>query len=270
MALPSRPNRHLDALEAEHRTWLGRFDRQYLRNWEKLLNNNEEDAMTEASVRRLLERRGVTVSPNEDLTGNQQRPDFRCVVPDGQFYVEVTCISVEKATEITGLVDGANTALRPTPLTTKIQAICKKKAVQSGNHDAPVLVAIGTFHGIACMFSFSPPHLDMLLTGTSTMSVRISRVTLERVGGVEIESDPSTAAFLRYDSTDRIDFARSSISGLLLCGVSLEPIWVQGVLHPNPARPFNPRLLPDISFGEVEVDRESGQLRTRWPGEATA
>lgn len=269
MALSARPNPFLDALEAEHRAWLGGFHGQYLRNWEKLLNNNEEDAMTEASVRRLLEQRGVTVSPNEDLTGNQQRPDFRCEVPDGQFYVEVTCISVEKATEITGLVDGANIALRPTPLTTKIQSICKKKAVQSGNHDAPVLIAIGTFHGIACMFSFSPPYLDMLLTGTSMMSIQINRLTLERVG-VEIEADPSSAAFLRYDADERIGFARSSISGLLLCGVSLEPIWVQGVLHPNPARPFNPRLIPDIGFGEVEVDRESGQLRTRWPGEGTA
>ena len=127
MALSSRPNRFLDTLKAEHRTWLAGFDCQYLRNWEKLLKNNEESALTEAVVRRWLSMRGVTVSPNEDLTGNHQRPDFRCVTPGGQFYVEATCISVEKATEITGLLDGANTALRPSPLTKKIQRVCINK-----------------------------------------------------------------------------------------------------------------------------------------------
>ena len=116
------------------------------------------------------------------------------------------------------------------------------------------------------MVAFSPPYLDMLLTGT--MSVTIERMTLASTGDVEIDADPATSAFLRYDKAGSLNFARSSISGLLLCGVSLEPTWVVGILHPNPARPFDTKMLPGISFGEVEVDREADQLRIRWPEES--
>lgn len=265
MPLPARPNQFLDTLEAEHRSWLASFEPQHLRNWEKLLKNEEENALSEAVVRRFLILKGLVVRPNEDLIGIDQRPDFRCESSNGHFYVEVTCITIDTATAITGLSKESNNAMRPSPLTKKIQAICKKKAVQCDNHDAPVLVAICTFHSVACMFSFSTPYLDMLLTGTSSMSVRINRVTLESIPGVEIDSDPSTSAFLRYDNQSGLNYARSSISGLLMCGVSIEPTWVIGILHPNPARPFDTQLLSDISFGEVEIDQESGQLRTSWP-----
>ena len=60
----------LNELESEHRRWLSSFHDQYLRNFEKVRNGNYEAAMTEAAVRRLLERHRVSVEPAEDLTGN--------------------------------------------------------------------------------------------------------------------------------------------------------------------------------------------------------
>lgn len=221
--------------------------------------------MTEAGVRRFLESQSVIVEPNEELTGAEQRPDFKCQIDGQKFYIEVTHISTQKAEKLTGLLEEDDSAMRPTPLNRAIKAICSEKAVQCSNQDAPVLIAVGTFHGEAAMFSFSPPWPDMILTGMTEMSVRINKETLSPVGGIQQTSELQSAAFLKFERDDSIGFARSSISGLLLCGLSLQPTWVIGLLHPNPARPFSPALLSRVSFGEVEVIQETGDLRVRWP-----
>ncbi|MGA2618368.1 MAG: hypothetical protein ABSF26_12215 [Thermoguttaceae bacterium] len=115
MATPLRPNPFFDALADEHRIWLSTFDPQYLANWEKVLSGNEEAALAEAGVRRLLQGYRVRVKPNEDLRGMERRPDFHCETNGSGFEVEVTHISIEKATEITGLEDDptVNLAERP-------------------------------------------------------------------------------------------------------------------------------------------------------------
>lgn len=258
-------NPFLRELCEEHRKWLRAFDPQHLANWEKMLKADDEAAMTEAGVRRFLESQSVVVEPNEEITGAERRPDFKCLTDGKQFYVEVTHISIHKAEKVTGLMDEGVSAMRPTPLNRAIKAICSEKAVQCSNQDAPVLVAVGTFHGDAAMFSFSPPWPDMILTGMAEMSVTINRETLSVVGGIQQTSDLHAAAFLKFEKDDSIGFARSSISGMLLCGLSLKPTWVIGLLHPNPARPFPPALLSRVSFGEVEVLHETGDLRVRWP-----
>lgn len=264
MAFAPEGNPNFDDLAAEHQAWLAPFDGQYLRNWEKLAKSDREDALIEAAIRRVLQSHGVVVEPNEDLTGTVQKPDFRCAVGDRMFCVEATCISTEKATEITGLADGANGAGRPTSLVEKIERICQKKAKQCSNQDVPVLVAIGTFHAVASMFSFSPPYPDMLLTGMTTQTVTIDRETLKAVGGVKLDSELESAAFLRWKDAQGIEFARSSISGLLLVGAAIKPAFVVGLLHPNPARRFDLACLPRINFREVKVLGESGQLRLQW------
>ncbi len=254
-------------LDDEHRQWLGGFDQQYLADWERLLNADAEAAMCEAGIRRLLESRKVAVQPNTDLTEDGRSPDFLCTRSGQQFYVDATCIEEETAARITGLRnDGSlQTLTNPTPLNWAIFNKCIDKASQFKGLTHPRLVAIGTFHSAAAMLSFSPPWSDMILTGMTTMSVTIDKEDLSSVGGIQQTSELHSAAFLRSENGDEIGFARSSISGLLLCGLSFQPIGVIGLLHPNPARPFNPKLLPRISFGCVEVCHESGDLRVRWP-----
>jgi hypothetical protein len=77
------------------------------------------------------------------------------------------------------------------------------------------------------------------------------------------------AAFLKPDSSQGAAFARTSISALLLCsptcGFGVRRPLAIGVLHPSPARPFNPTLLPQIEFGKVEIDWASRRLRVVWP-----
>lgn len=130
MAASLRINAFFQRLEAEHRVWLSTFDAQYLRNWEKLLNADEEAAFAEARVRQLMQGFGVTVEPNEDLNGANPQPDFRCYVRDDKFYVEVACISIAIATEKTGIPNGSHGFSPFRPLNDAIFAKCRGKASQ--------------------------------------------------------------------------------------------------------------------------------------------
>jgi len=264
MAL-SWPNQYWDALADEHRRWLGAFDEQYLRNWEKLLKADDEAAMAEARMRQMLEQWGVQVEPNEDLTGRSQRPDFRCSKGEAAFYVEVTCISKETATAKTGIPDGPHGMTACSPLNDAIFSECKGKASQCGNTDGPCLLAVGTFHTFAAMFSFKKPVVGWLLTGEAKLAWNIDMRTGEQVGENYQITELYSAAFLRPDLNEEVGFARSSISGLLLCSYGSEKFCKIGVLHPHPARPFDPSLLADVTFGTVSIDRQSRQLHVSWP-----
>lgn len=142
---------------------------------------------------------------------------------------------------------------------------CINKAPQCANPDAPALVAVGTFHSTAAVTSFKKPLVNMVLTGRSGIAWDIDTSTGYQVGATYQTTDFERAAFLRPDNSGEPAFARCSISGVLLCGIGLRLQGPIGVLHPNPARPFDPTLLPRIQFGRVEIDYRSGRLLVRWP-----
>ncbi|MGA2799655.1 MAG: hypothetical protein ABSE63_18895 [Thermoguttaceae bacterium] len=269
MVDPLRPNPFFDRLVDEHRQWLSGFDRRYLIKWNTLLNNDEEAALCEARVRQMLQSLSVQVQPNEDTKGDQGGPDYLCHRYEKRFYVEVKCITREVATHETGLVDGDCSARNPGTLNRLIFYACNKKAGQCSNQDAPVLLAVGTFHSNAAMHSFMPPWPDMLLTGKYTPTVILDKKTGASIGPTLCESELGLATFIKFTPDGQIDNARSSISGLLLCGLIFEPVMMVGVLHPNPVRPFDPSILPEISFGEVRVDHETGDLYVSWTREGS-
>lgn len=266
MAVKLQRNPHMQALADEHRSWLSAFDPQYLVNWEKLLNADDEAAMTEAAVRRMLQRFAVTVEPNEDLVGRQQRPDFGCQSASYKFYVEVTHISIEKATTETGMPDEPTGFSPFSPLNDAFFRACTGKAEQCSHANAPVLLAIGTWHGLAAMTTITRPMVNMLLTGQSKIAWTIDVATRQQLGDTFQTTEFYSAAFLKRDKTDNVGYARSSISGLLLIGVGFHRPKVLGVLHPNPARAFDPHVLPGIEFAAVQVDLGSGQLHVSWAG----
>jgi len=261
-----RTNAFFRELEAEHRRWLSAFDGQYLANWEKVLHAHEEAAFAEARAARMLRHYGATVEPNEDLTRGSPQPDFRCFAGGDKFYVEVTCISTDIATAKTGIPVEPHGVTACRPLTGAVFSECRGKATQCSNVDAPALVAIGTFHTFAAMHSFNKPVVNWVLTGETKSASIIDIRTGSQVGDAYQITELHSAAFLRPDQTEGVGYARSSISGLLLCGLGSEPPRVLGVLHPNPARPFNPSILPQIEFGQVAIDRASRQLQVLWPG----
>lgn len=265
--------RFFDNLAAEHRTWLSAFDPQHLANWEKVLNADQESALAEAGVRRLLQRYGTRVEPNEDLTGSEQRPDFRCESNGSTFEVEVTRISIAKTTKITGLAEDAitNVAEEPVifedirPLNDAVFVACKGKARQCGDAPHPTLLAVATFHYGAAVFCLDKSEISELLTGRTRMRLSLGGPSAERPGEAYLITDLHSAAFLQFDGSRQVGFARSSISGLIMCGLGADPPQVIGVLHPNPARRFAPTLLPEIEFGQVTVDWATSKMLVNWP-----
>ena len=152
------------------------------------------------------------------------------------------------------------------PLNDAIFRACKGKASQCGDLDQPALVAVTTFHGLASMICFNKIHANMLLTGEMMLSWNIDTQTGEQVGDLYGRTELRSATFLKREINNGIGFARSSISGLLLCGLAIDPPRILGVLHPNPVRPFDPGLLPDVPFCNVQIDRCTASLSTRWVG----
>ncbi len=255
------------SLVAEHRQWLSGFDTQYLRNWEKLLNADSEAAMCEAEVRQLLQENGNTVEPNENLTGADQSPDFRCRQMDKTFFVEVTCISIEKATEESGLPHPFKHRGRACcygHLNNAIFSACRRKTPQCARLNDPALVAIGTFHFQASALCFRELEVQMLLTGEEMITRNINTRTGNPVGDTYLSTKLQFATFLRPDQGTGMDHARCPISGLLLCGFGCDPREIRGLLHPLPVRAFDRALLPTVEFCRLKPGYESGQLSTEW------
>ena len=265
------PCEYLNGLEAEHREWLAPFGDQYLRNWEKLRDADYEAAMAEARVRSVLQSRKIRVEPNEDLTGRSQSPDFRCEyrrccsAKQQRFFVEVTCISIETATNKTNIPYESHGMTACRPLNDAIFSECKGKARQCSNVDAPCLLVVGTFHVYAAMLSFKRPVVSQILTGETNLSWNVDIRTGEQVGDDYNTTEFYSAAFLRPDPDEEVGFARSTLSGLLLCSYASEAPRMIGVLHPNPVRPFDSSILKDVVFGEVSIDRQSRRLNVSWP-----
>lgn len=254
-------------LEEEHRHWLSTFDRQYLRNWEKVRNGNYEAALCEAAGRRMLQSHDVTVEPNEDLSGFERRADFRCSRNKRSFLVELTCIPIAKAVEETGLPHPFQPGFRAyRHLNDAIFMKCwDKNSSQCSGTDLPTLLAVGTFHFDASVLCMSRKFANMLLTGETSLSWNVNMRTGEGVGDIFQTTELHSASFLKPGMRS-IRKARASLSGLLLCGFGCIPPKVIGVLHPLADRPFDRQLLPDIPFGEVRINQDTGRLCTAWHG----
>lgn len=264
MVAPPIQNRYFQKLANEHRSWLASFAEQHLANWERLLKGNVEAACCEAAVRKLLESLGIFVQPNEQLRADGGGPDFKCDANGFKFYVEVTCVLCSTATARTGIPEEPHCgAINPFGMTEAIFSECVQKASQCRDMDAPPLVAIGTFHGFAAMACFQKVIVSSVLTGKTKIGWDIDITTGKQAGQTYQLTELEKAAFLKPDPLQEVGFARSSISGLLLCGLGISRCL--GVLHPNPARPFDPALIENVEFGRVELDRASRQLRVQWP-----
>jgi len=163
-------NEHMQALADEHRNWLAQFDARYTVKWDNMLNSDNEAAMAEASVCRRLHQYGVMVEPNEDLDTSKQAPDFRCERFGIEFCVEVACIRIETAENVTGIPNEVPYQGGCSPLNLAVFNKCIQKARQSSSVDVPVLVAVGTWHGFAAMQFKQRPIVNMLLTGNTKMT----------------------------------------------------------------------------------------------------
>jgi hypothetical protein len=144
---------------------------------------------------------------------------------------------------------------------------CGKKNSQCSSANLPTLLAVGTFHVHASYLCMGRRCANTLLTGEPYISWNINTQTGNGIGDAFQTTTLYSASFLQ-SRAGSIQVARASLSGLLLCGFGSEPPKVLGVLHPLADRPFDRRLLPNIQFGEVQINHTTGQLCTSWPTEA--
>jgi hypothetical protein len=229
-----------------------------------MLNSDNEAAMAEASVCRRLQQYGVTVEPNEDLDTSKQAPDFRCEHFGIEFCIEVACIRIETAENVTGIPIEAPYQGGFSPLNLAVFNKCIQKARQSSSVDVPVLVAVGTWHGFAAMQFEVRPIVNMLLTGETKMTWDINIKTGETSDTYQT-TNLYPAIFLKPDAEKSPTAARESISGVLLCAFGMPDIEPLVVLNLNANRPFDSAALPELEYGSVAILHPAQQqLSVNW------
>lgn len=249
----------------EHRVWLEPFGKQRLDKWEELLAVNPEAAICEALTRLFLSKQGVFVKPYEDLS--RGGPDLICYISNISFYMEITCVTKEKVTKKSKLNDQPTGASYYKLLTDVFLGELRNKVPQCSKLDAPCIVAICTLHRQGGAKCFGKIDVEDLLTGTTHVSMEFDTKQGQGVGKVYKSTDLRDSAFIRLDktSTGQIEFARNSISAVLLCAFGYLQMKVVGALHPNPNYPFNRTLLDKIEFGRLaEGCIQTDRLNVEW------
>lgn len=245
--------------------WIGRFDIRHARAWAKRYQADPEAATCEAMYWGVLTDCGVSVEPNADLDNRQKAPDFACHKDGNKFYVEVTCIRIDTATDKTSLKHiPTGGAQNYGPLNRVIYDEVKNKTTQCANLDAPCLLAVGTFHFQASALCFQKPHVESLLTGETSIACDINLQTGHAVGDPYESTNLKSAAFVKPSNLLGVEPARQPISALLLAGFGVSPPGVLGVIHPNPVREFDHRILDRIPFCGLFMDLRNATLTTNW------
>ena len=249
----------------EFSDWLKQFDAQHARNWERLRRCDYEAAKCEAMFWGILSACGVTVEPNVDLTGSTRTPDFVCRKNGNKFYVEVTCILSDTATERTKLPPESTRGARDYQnLNDAIFAEVKAKTPQCSNLDASCVLAVGTFHYHASVSCIRKTFVEWLLTGETNISWYFDPRRGQAVGEPFESTNFKSAAFLKPSPLIGVEPARKPISALVVAGFGCTPPHVLGVIHPHPVREFDPVQLDLIPFCWVKHDVENAVITTEW------
>jgi hypothetical protein len=257
------PKSALQQLADEHRDWLSGFDARHLTNWDKLLSADNEAALAEADVRRRLQDNNVDVEPNDAVFGNAKSLDFRCQSHGVGFCVEVTCIRIATAEEVTGTPKVPTEDHPCRPLTQAIFNKCLDKAAQAASVQQPVLVAIGTWHGFVAL-KFKPGYyVNTLLTGECEITWDMN-ITTGESSKTYLSTDLYPAIFLKPNDDGTPKPARQSISGVMLCAFGMPGVEPLIVLNPNAVRPFASKAIPKLPYGSVQYDSQNRVLGVRW------
>lgn len=249
----------------EHRDWLSRFDKRYLKKWEKLLRTQSEAAICEASTRKLLHDNEIEVKPNEDISSGGV--DYLCTKCGKHFYVETTCITKEASTRATTLSDEeVSKAESFKPLTKRIFYEMSNKVSQCANLDLACLLVIGTLHyrvGLTCI---SQDLVEQVLTGSPCIATEIDTQTGQILREPYDATELKDSGFIRPDKSDTnlIEEARKTISALLLCSFSEKPQRALGLIHPYPNYSFDRNLLPNIEFCRLAAGYQTGRFSVEW------
>ena len=220
--------------------WIEQFDQRHARMWARLYKADPEAAMCEAMYWGVLTDCGVEVKPNADLDTRQAAPDFVCQKDDHKFYVEVTCIRIDTATEHSSLddlpTDGAGWYR---PLNDAIFKEVVSKTRQCAKLDAACVLAVGTFHYQASVSCVRKTFVEWLLTGETSLAWHFDPRRGRAVGEPFETTRLKSATFVRPSNLVGVEPARQSISALLVAGFGCKPPNILGAIHPHPVRELN-------------------------------
>lgn len=161
------------------------------------------------------------------------------------FAVEVTTILIETVTNASGLQHPMSEGVGGfKQITGSLLREAVNKATQVANQQMPRVLVIATEHdgGSLLMGTHSA---EELLTGTTAFQIKIG----------DVEATPEVIAPLKNSVFFRItkdktgvEPARQSISAILLMTISRDGASILGIMHPQPAVPFDPQTLDRVHF----------------------
>lgn len=192
--------------------------------WSKNLQSDEEavseGAIAEAIAWDYLKHR-IDRIRSAETSDSEPSPDFLCEMDGREFYVEVTNISRERATEITGLADDVDLSSSGPRFYREWSSEVKReiiaKARQGTGLDKPYVVMVCTLHKQASALLCSRPHVENILHSRTHLQGFIDSEG-EPVGDIQHVADLRHAAFTQKGSTEP---ARRHVSGALIAGSAL-------------------------------------------------
>ena len=225
-------------LVAAHRKWLAGFNSQHLKSWDDQFIENPESALCEAAVRDVMQGFGSTVEPFADLKGQREKG----AVPASRLSLRSNRAGALLRRSGEDLYRQGNRtheasaprATRNRPpgsagkLTKAVFAKATRKAPQC-EQDLPTLLAVGTFHTAASRHAMDRFCANSLLTVPYRSPARRRSESIWRIGRWKTHQSTKLkyASFIKPGDCSIVN-ARTSISGILLCGFGVFPasiIW---------------------------------------------
>ncbi len=250
--------------------WLQEHNLSAGQQWSNRLTNSEvaqvEGAVAEAVAWDFVACRVEHITLADD-SGPNRTPDFLCCVGDNSFYVEVTNISSDKVTQVTGLDSNPRGPSYYNPMNSQVKRELIDKSSQLSGLEEPVALFVTTLHFSASALCVSRTLMEWLLHSTPKLSLAWNAETGDAIGEPHEVVKFEDAAFTYKES---IESARRHVSALIVGGFGFYPPDrnVLGIIHPEAVRPFEPKWLVDVpmcSFQEWPP-RDGKPLAIRWAG----
>lgn len=239
--------------------WLGDQDTSTLRAWCRRLKARDQ-AESEAAIAEAVVWDYFTSHCDEvwlnDVAG-EGGADFRFRKGDKQFVVEVTNISIAKATDDSGMPHSAPHSGAYGLMTTGIRSKVRGKLDQAKRvADLPVLVVVSTLHWNASISCMGRHAAETAMTSTPMLTANLDIRTGEPVGDFYQSTSLDRAVFLSPnllygpDGKAIVTAKYEPISAFVLAGMGTLPpqVNVYGGLNPSARHPFDITLLPEVPF----------------------
>ncbi|MDD4893978.1 MAG: hypothetical protein PHW54_01520 [Candidatus Omnitrophica bacterium] len=188
--------------------------------------------------------------------------DFLCSSNQDKFLIEVTHCNTESIEEKSGLSNTPTNGEAKffSMITPKLQGKAKDKAEQMADYAMPRLLCIGATHTAATIL-LGKHAAKWLLTSETKISIPVGIPNAPISQTTELEN----SVFFKFDQKGEIVPCRQSISAILLVVLDNNSCLFVGLLHPQPAYPFDIDYFPDIPFLRMtNWGNLDGRITTEW------